>query len=102
MMRRTSADRAIEVALLLTLPIHVLALFTMAALLLPSIPGPGLPTPELRLAFITAHPLRWHAGWFPWHLCALSDLALSSALLTARWIPKRPSITTFGFTVVAF
>src|SRR6185312_11577149 len=101
-MRRTRADRAIELALLVTLPVHVLALITMAALLLPAIPGPGLPTPELRLAFLAVHPLRWHIGWFPWHLCALSDLALSSALLTARWIPKRASITTFGFTIAAF
>jgi Uncharacterized conserved protein (COG2071) len=101
-MRRTRADRAIEVALLLTLPIHVFALVTMAALLLSAMPGPGLPTPELRLAYIAAHPLRWHIGWFPWHLCALSDLGLSAALLTARWIPKRASIITFAVTVVAF
>ncbi len=101
-MRRTRADRAIELALLVTLPVHVLALITMAALLLPAMPGPGLPTPELRLATITAHPLLWHFGWLPWHLCALSDLALSSALLTARWIPKRASTITFGFTIAAF
>ncbi len=74
----------------------------MAALLLPGIPGSGLPSAELRLAFIAAHPLRWHLGWFPWHLCALSDLAISAALLTARWIPKRASLTTFALTVVAF
>ena len=74
----------------------------MAALLLPGIPGSGLPTAELRHAFITAHPMRWHFGWFPWHLCALSDLAISASLLTARWIPRRASIFTFTLTVIAF
>lgn len=100
-MKRTFSEKAIEISLLFALAVHVIALFTMAGLLLPGVPGSGLKTVELRAAYIAAHPWRWHLGWFPWHLCALSDLAVSLALLCLRWVPKALSAPTLLLTLIA-
>ncbi len=100
--RRTPGDRAIESSLLAAFVVHALALVTMALLLLPAMPGPGRHTPELRFAYIHAHPFLWHFGWLPWHVSALSDVLLSAALLRGRWIPRRASMPTFILTIVAF
>lgn len=100
-MMRTSAEKAIEISIFFALLVHVIALFTMAGLLLPGIPGPGLDTIDLRAVYVATHSWQWHLGWLPWHLCALSDLALSLALLQLRWIPKALSIPTLLLTLTA-
>ena len=100
-MMRTFAEKAIERSIFFALLVHVIALFTMAGLLLPGVPGPGLGTVDLRAAYIATHPWQWHLGWLPWHLCALSDLAISLALLQLRWIPKALSVATMLLTLAA-
>jgi hypothetical protein len=100
-MKRTFAEKAIEISLLLALVVHVIALLTMAGLLLPGVPGSGLKTVDLRASYIAMHPWRWHLGWFPWHLCALSDLAVSLSLLRLRWVPKALSASTLLLTLIA-
>jgi hypothetical protein len=100
-MIRTSADKAVETSLFFALLVHVIALFTMAGLLLPGIPGPGLGTVDLRAAYIATHLWQWHLGWLPWHLCALFDLALSLSLLQLRWIPRALSVPTLLLTLAA-
>jgi hypothetical protein len=100
-MKRTFSEKAIEISLLFALVVHVIALLTMAGLLLPGIPGSGLGTADLRAAYIATHPWQWHLGWFPWHLCALSDLAISLALLRLRWVPKALSVATLLLTLIA-
>ena len=101
-LQRTLPDRAIESSLLAALLVHVIALGAMALMLLPAMPGAGRATPELRFAYVQAHPLLWHLGWLPWHLSAVSDLLLSAALFRAKWIPRRASLPTLIFTLVAF
>jgi hypothetical protein len=100
-MKKTFAEKAIELSLLFALVVHVIALLTMAGLLLPGVPGSGLKTVDLRAAYISMHPWRWHLGWFPWHLCALSDLAVSLALLRLQWVPKTLSAPTLLLTLIA-
>lgn len=100
-MKRIFAEKAVEISLLFALVVHVIALFTMAGLLLPGIPGSGLATVDLRAAYIATHAWQWHLGWFPWHLCALSDLAVSLALLRLRWVPKALSVATWLLTLIA-
>ncbi len=100
--QRTLADRFLESSLLFALIVHGIGLLTMALMLLPGVPGAGRANPDLRLAYIQAHPLLWHFGWFPWHLSAVSDILFSAALVRARWIPRLASIPTFLLTCVAF
>jgi hypothetical protein len=101
-MKRSSAKKTLEISLFFALLVHIVALFAMAGLLLPGIPGVGLATVDLRASYVATHPWRWHLGWLPWHLCALSDLAISVTLLRMKQIPKRLSVSTLLLTLTAF
>ena len=87
-------------ALFATLALHALAMVSMAALLLPGMPGGGI-ADEVRIQYLAAHPWRWRLGWLPWQLTALSDLVLAAALLRTPWIPRLPAVVTAVLTVAA-
>lgn len=95
------AARFLENALLWTFVAHGLAMLGMALFLLPGLPGGGVNSDAARAAYIAAHPWKWRLGWLPWQLTALSDIALSIALLRTRWIPRLPAIVTLLLTCAA-
>lgn len=92
---------ALEAALLACFAVHVAAMLSMGALLLPSMPGGSTASDLQRVAHIAEHPWLFRLGWAPWHLAALIDLALAIALLRARWIPRLPAVLTLLVTLVA-
>ncbi len=94
-------SRPLENALLFSLGIHAVAMLSMVALLLPGLPGGGVEALPARAAHVASSPLGWRLGWLPWQLTALSDLLISAALLDARWVPRRASITALLLTVIA-
>jgi hypothetical protein len=96
-----SARRGLERARLFTLVVHAVAMVSMAALLLPGMPGGGVTDDVTRVAYIAAHPWRWRFGWLPWQLTALSDLLLSIALLATPWIPRGPARIVAVLTAAA-
>ena len=96
-----SAGRLLEQALLLSLACHLLAMVSMALLLLPGMPGGPHADVAARMAYVADHPWLWRLGWLPWQLTALSDLLLALALLRAPVIPRLPAALTFAVTVVA-
>ena len=96
----TRAERFLEFSLFVVLVVHVAAMFSMAILLMPAMPG-AINTDPVRIAYIATHPWLWHLGWLPWHLCALSDLLLAFALLRTPWIPKLPACFVTVFTILA-
>lgn len=94
------ASRFLEFSLFFVLVVHVVAMFSMALLLMPAMPG-AINSDSVRIAYIADHPWLWHLGWLPWHLCALSDLVFALAMLRTKWIPKLPAIVTTLFTLLA-
>ena len=94
------AARFLERALLITILAHAAAMLGMALLLLPGMPGGGNPD-AARVAYIAAHPWLWRLGWLPWHVTALSDLALALALLRTAWIPRLPAALVMLTTLAA-
>ncbi len=79
--------RAVARSLAFFIVVHVAALGTMAFLLEPGL-RPTVTVGE-RAAYVAAHPWAWRLGWFPWQLCALSNLLMSATL--TRWLSSRPS-----------
>src|SRR5262249_26107262 len=61
-------------------------------LLLPGMPGGQNGNVAARLAYVAAHPWLWRLGWLPWQLTALSDLLVSVALLSTRWVPRATAL----------
>lgn len=94
------SERFLEGALFFALVIHFVATVSMGLLLLPAMPG-AINSDVDRVRYIAEHPLLWHLGWLPWHLCALSDLVLAIAMFRTRWIPKIPVSATLVFTLLA-
>lgn len=94
------AARFLELSLFIALVVHVIAMLSMAILLMPAMPGAINPD-SIRVAYIANHPWLWHLGWFPWHLCALSDLILTVAIIKTDWMPKTPAMVTLLLTVAA-
>jgi hypothetical protein len=94
------AEPFLETSLLIALVVHFVATVFMAVFLMPAMPGAINADPE-RVAYIAKHPWLWHIGWFPWHLCALSDIVLAIALLRTKWIPKLPAVITLILTIAA-
>lgn len=94
------AARFLELSLVLTSLVHVLAMFGMALFLMPALPG-ATTSDAARLEYIAANPGLWHLGWLPWHACALSDLLLAIALVKTNWVPKLPATITLILTILA-
>lgn len=94
------AARVLELSLFIALVVHVLAMLSMAIVLMPAMPG-AINTDTARIAYIASYPALWHLGWLPWHLCALSDLLLAIALVKTNWVPKAPVVITLVLTIVA-
>ncbi len=91
----------LERALVATWVLHGLGMLSMAALLLPMMPGgPTLDAGE-RVARIVAHPWLFRLGWVPWHLTAASDVYLAYALLRTPWIPRGPARLVLALTLIA-
>jgi hypothetical protein len=93
------ASHFLERALLFTIVAHIMAMVSMALLLLPGMPG-GNPL-EARITYLATNTWLWRLGWFPWHLSALSDLLLAIALLRTAWIPRYPALFVLLTTVAA-
>lgn len=98
---RARSGRWLERALLGVFVVHGLAMLSMAALLLPGIPGGSQPDGALRMAYIAAHPWLWRLGWLPWQLAALGNVLLALALLRTRWIPRVPAWLALIATLLA-
>ncbi len=93
--------RLLEQALLFTFVIHAVAMLSMAALLLPGMPGGGVADDASRVAYIAEHPWLWRLGWLPWGLTALSDLLLAVALVRTPWVPRLPALLSAAVTLLA-
>jgi Uncharacterized conserved protein (COG2071) len=98
---RARSGRWLERALLAAFVVHGLAMLSMAALLLPGIPGGLRSDVAARMAYIAAHPWLWRLGWLPWQLTALGDLLLALALLRTPWIPRLPAWLALLVTLCA-
>lgn len=96
-----AADRGLERALLFNFLIHGVALVSMAALLLPTLPGGSAASDLARIATIAAHPWRFRLGWLPWQACAASDLWLAVAMVRVRWLPRGPALAVLLLTLAA-
>lgn len=94
------AARFLERALLVTILAHAAAMFSMAVVLLPGMPGGSNPL-AARVAYVAANPWLWRLGWLPWQLTALSDLLIAVALLRTAWIPRLPAIGVMLTTLTA-
>jgi hypothetical protein len=93
--------RLLEVSLLATFLCHGAAMVMMALVLAPMLPGGGTVDDGERVRAIGAHPWLFRLGWLPWHLTALSDLALAVGLLRTPWVPRAPAWASLVLTVAA-
>ncbi|HEY4222083.1 MAG TPA: DUF2071 domain-containing protein, partial [Myxococcota bacterium] len=93
--------RALERALIVNTLVHVLALASMVALLLPALPGGNAPDDLARVSYIAAHPWLFRLGWLPWQGCALGDLLLAIAMVRTPWLARAASWVTLALTVLA-
>jgi hypothetical protein len=82
------SGRPVERALVATLALHALAMVSMAAMLLPMMPGGPTADDRARMQAIATHALAWRLGWLPWGLTAASDLALGLAIVAWRRMPR--------------
>lgn len=94
-------DRLLTRALLASLVLHGLAMLSMAAFLLPALPGGGVASDAPRVGYIAAHPWLFRLGWLPWQLCALADLALAWGMWRARWLARPGAALVLALTVAA-
>ena len=95
------SGRWLERALLFAFVVHGLGMLSMAALLLPGMPGGSQGAVAARMVYVAAHPWLWRLGWLPWQLTALADALLAVALLRTPWIPKRPAWLALVVTLCA-
>ncbi len=93
--------RALENALIANVVVHVLALASMALLLLPALPGGTSAAAGARVACIGEHPWLFRLGWLPWQLCAAADLALAVTMVRARFLPRTSAVLALVFTAIA-
>jgi hypothetical protein len=101
MTTRSAADRMLERALLANLAVHALAMLSMAALLLPLLPGGPTADPLDRARAIAAAPWALRLGWVPWHLCALVDVLMGAAMVRVPWLPRAVTVPTLLVTLAA-
>ena len=97
----TLRERALERSLIFNFLVHGLAMLSMAALLLPTLPGGTATSEAARIATIAAHPWRFRLGWLPWQLCAVADLTMALAMVRVRWLPSAASWSVLALTLVA-
>ena len=76
-------------------------MLAMALVLLPAMPGGTDATDADRMAWISSHEGMFRLGWLPWHLTALSDLALALVLLRLEAIPAALRWGQLALTTVA-
>jgi hypothetical protein len=100
-MASPKASRALEGALLANFLLHGAAMLSMAAILLPFMPGGSTPDDAVRVARLASHPWLFRLGWVPWHLCAVADLALALILVRSAWISRLPAALTLLLTLAA-
>lgn len=98
---RTAADRMLERALLANLAVHALAMLSMAAVLLPMLPGGPALDPLDRARAIAASPWALRLGWVPWQLCALVDVVMGVAMVRSTWLPRAVTVPTLLVTLAA-
>lgn len=91
----------LERALVFSFVAHGVAMLSMAALLLPAMPGAATLSDLERMRYVASHPLLFRLGWFPWQITALSDLLIGIGLVRTRWIPKLPAVLTLLLTAAA-
>ncbi len=94
-------SRLLELSLLVNFVIHGVALLSMAALLLPSLPGGTAPSDLSRVVHIAEAPWLFRLGWLPWQLCAAADIGLAVALLRTTWISRTGASVVAAFTLLA-
>lgn len=94
-------SRFLERVLIGNFVVHALAMVSMLAFLVASLPGGITADDGVRIARIAAHPWMWRLGWFPWQVTAFADLLLGIAILRTPWIPKAPAIVALLFTIAA-
>lgn len=94
-------DRSLERALVANLLIHALAMISMAALLLPALPGGSTADDLTRVERIAAAPLAFRLGWVPWQLAAACDLWMAIAMARARWLPRLATTFVLVATIAA-
>lgn len=97
----TPQDRLLERALVFNFVVHGLALLSMAAFLLPALPGGTSVVDAERIAYIARHPWLFRLGWLPWQLCAFADLLMALAMVRVRWLPRGAAALTLALTVAA-
>lgn len=95
------SQRALLWALVINFAIHGLALVSMAALLLPALPGGTAHSDAERIIAIAEHPWRFRLGWLPWQLCALADLWLAFVMVRSDRFPRVGKWLVFVFTAIA-
>ena len=95
------SGRQVERALAATLVLHAVAMLSMAALLLPMMPGGPTADDRTRMEAIAANAASWRLGWLPWGLTALSDVALGLALVAWRRVPRGRAWTALLLTCAA-
>lgn len=93
--------RWLAATLLLTFLSHGAAMLGMALLLLPGMPGGADSTDAQRMAWIATHETSFRLGWVPWHVTALSDLALALILVRFTRIPPAIRWAQLALTFVA-
>jgi hypothetical protein len=98
--RGAARDHALERAAVANLLVHLLAMGTMGLWLARFLPGGGVSDAE-RVARIAAQPWAFRAGWWPWHLCALINLAFAVALLRTPWVSRGAAWLAAGLACVA-
>ena len=95
------SGRVLEVALVFSFVVHGVAMASMAALLLPAMPGGAELSDVARMRYVAAHPVLFRLGWLPWGITALSDVLIAVGLLRAKWIPRAPAVITLLLTLSA-
>jgi hypothetical protein len=94
-------ERALFWALVINFVVHGLALVSMAAFLLPALPGGTAHSDAERIVAIAEHPWRFRLGWFPWQLCALADLWLAISMVRVDRFPRLGKWLVLIFTAIA-
>jgi hypothetical protein len=94
-------ERALFWALAINFVAHGLALLSMVALLLPTLPGGTAHSDAERVMTIAEHPWRFRLGWFPWQVCAVADLWMAITMVRVPAFPRVARWLVLVFTIAA-